>query len=82
MVNFYSCFLFGTHFHWIITKLLHAFTFVLSYFLHIQFSHNIFLIARNHINLYKFMSFGTKKWWGKVKKEIELIMNSIIITPS
>jgi hypothetical protein len=59
-------FFFGMHFQWIITKLLHAFTFFLSYVLHIQLSHNIFLIARNHINLYKFMSFGTeKKGWEK-----------------
>ncbi len=50
MVNFHSYFMFATHFHWIVTKF--VFTFPLICPLCMEFTHNIYIIARNHTNLY------------------------------
>jgi hypothetical protein len=49
----------------------HVFTLVISCHLYIQLSHNIYIITRNHTNLYKFMIFETTKKVVKNKKEIE-----------
>jgi hypothetical protein len=64
-INLQSYFVFKTHFHWIIAK-------VITWF-HICFTHNIYIIARNHT------LFSLKKKEVKVNLNI---MHNIVIIPS
>jgi hypothetical protein len=71
MVNFCSYFVLECIFIKSLPNSLHNFTFVLSCLLYMQLSHNIYIFAKNHTNLYKFMIFETKKNDGRNKNEIE-----------
>ncbi len=82
MVNFHFCFVFKHIFIGSLPNSSHVFTLVFSCHLYIQLSHNIYIITRNHTNLYKFMIFETKKKVVKKKEERESPMNRIKITPS